>query len=161
MTNRHNGYLPGLAGWTVAEHARYYSQHWGFGAFFEAKVAAGMAGFLRRLEDPGNHLWSASDEDGFVATLTLDGGDAENGLAHLRWFIVCDRARGTGVGRSMLDTALEQAIKDGARGVYLTTFAGLEAARHLYEAVGFVLINEQSDTTWGPEVMEQRFEVVF
>jgi hypothetical protein len=43
-------------------------------------------------------------------------------------------------------------------GVYLTTFAGLDPARHLYEDFGFRLTDERRGTTWGPELVEQRFE---
>ncbi len=42
--------------------------------------------------------------------------------------------------------------------VHLHTFAGLDAARHLYERHGFQLINEQPTTEWGPPVLDQHFE---
>ena len=38
MTAIDTGFKPGLLGWTVAEHGRYYAEHWKFGAFFETKV---------------------------------------------------------------------------------------------------------------------------
>jgi hypothetical protein len=41
--------------------------------------------------------------------------------------------------------------------VYLWTFSGLEAARHLYEKAGFVLAEEKQGTRWGTVVKEQRF----
>jgi hypothetical protein len=43
--------------------------------------------------------------------------------------------------------------------VYLWTFEGLHAARHLYEKAGLVLAEERRGTQWGTEVTEQRFEV--
>jgi hypothetical protein len=42
--------------------------------------------------------------------------------------------------------------------VYLWTFEGLNAARHLYEKFGFRLAFQQRGTQWGAEVNEQRFE---
>ena len=42
--------------------------------------------------------------------------------------------------------------------VYLTTFAGLAAARRLYEEIGFTLTSEHADTTWGVPLNEQRFD---
>ena len=161
MTKLHEGYLPGLLGWTVAEHGRYYADHWNFGAFFETKVATEMADFVRRAGDAHNHIWSVSDAQGFLATLTLDGDDAQNGLSHLRWFIACDRARGKGLGDQMMKAAIAQARADSMRGIFLTTFAGLDAARHLYDRFGFALVREQQDSTWGTQVLEQRFEVTF
>jgi hypothetical protein len=49
-------------------------------------------------------------------------------------------------------------IQQGYKRVYLNTFAGLDAARHLYEKHGFVLILQQIGQQWGCEVTEQRFE---
>lgn len=156
----HEGYVPGLLGWCVAEHGRHYAREWGFGPYFEAKVATDMAEFVQRADAPGNHIWSAG-EDQPIATLTLDGGDARDGLAHLRWFIASDAARGQGIGSKLMQAALTAAHEDAAKGIYLTTFAGLDAARHLYEAHGFVLRHEAEDATWGTRVREQLFEVRF
>ena len=156
-----SGYSPGILGWAVAEHGRYYAREWGFGAYFEAKVAAGMAEFLGRLDGPGNHLFRVEDDEGPMATMSLDGDDAEEGLAHLRWFIASDRARGQGLGHRLMTATLDAARGDGARGIYLTTFAGLGAARRLYEKFGFRLVHEAEDMTWGPKMQEQRFELRF
>jgi GNAT superfamily N-acetyltransferase len=43
--------------------------------------------------------------------------------------------------------------------VYLWTFEGLDAARHLYEKYGFKLVKEHSGEQWGTAVNEQRFEL--
>src|SRR5215472_3096171 len=42
------GYTPGSIGRVAELHANYYQQHWGFGLFFEAKVATELAAFLGR-----------------------------------------------------------------------------------------------------------------
>jgi hypothetical protein len=41
--------------------------------------------------------------------------------------------------------------------MYLWTFAGLDAARHLYEKFGFRLAQEQIGEQWGAKVNEQKF----
>jgi hypothetical protein len=43
--------------------------------------------------------------------------------------------------------------------VYLWTFEGLDAARHLYEKYGFKLVEEYEGTQWGTTVVEQKFEL--
>lgn len=155
------GWQPGLIGWCVAEHGSHYAREWGFGPVFEAKVAAGMAAFAGRLDDPLNHLYWARDAAGFLATLSLVGSEAEDGLARLRWFFAAARARGQGLGGAMMATCVDQARRDGWAGMFLTTFAGLDAARRLYEKAGFRLVREATDTTWGTPVLEQRFEMRF
>jgi GNAT superfamily N-acetyltransferase len=61
------------------------------------------------------------------------------------------------LGRRLLTEAVQFCDACGYPRVYLTTFAGLEAARHLYEQVGFCLEHEQEDTTWGHPLREQTF----
>lgn len=45
--------------------------------------------------------------------------------------------------------------------VYLWTFAGLDAARHLYEKCGFRLCEQCEGNQWEKTVTEQRFELAF
>ena len=89
--------------------------------------------------------------------MTIDGAGAEG--ARLRWFIVEPGLQGRGIGRSLLAEALAFCRTAGHRRVHLHTFAGLDAARHLYEAFGFRLAEEQEGSRWGLPVSEQRFEL--
>ena len=54
------GYSPGVIGDVTSLHARYYHEHWGFGAHFEATVAKGLAEFLQRYEPDRDGFWTAS-----------------------------------------------------------------------------------------------------
>ncbi|MCW2237630.1 bifunctional helix-turn-helix transcriptional regulator/GNAT family N-acetyltransferase [Azospirillum canadense] len=151
------GYRPGVIGRAVEMHARYYSRTAGFGRVFERRVAADMAAFAERMDCPANGFWSASVEGAVVGTVAIDGEDLGSGLAHLRWFIVDDGLRGAGVGRALLERAMEFCDRQGFAETHLWTFRGLDAARHLYEANGFTLAEEWPGSQWGAEVTEQRF----
>ncbi len=52
-----------------------------------------------------------------------------------------------------MDFVDEQAFAE----THLWTFAGLNAARHLYETLGLHRIEERKGSQWGSEVLEQRF----
>ena len=132
-----------------------------FGRFFETKVGAEMAEFLTRIDAPGNQVFWARDDDGLAASVSLDADDSENGLWHLRWFIAAARLRGQGVGARLVGSCVEAARAGRAAGIFLWTFAGLDAARRIYERAGFRLVREAEDTTWGRTVTEQRFELRF
>ncbi|MFZ6742489.1 bifunctional helix-turn-helix transcriptional regulator/GNAT family N-acetyltransferase [Undibacterium sp. JH2W] len=151
------GYQPGVLGRTVEMHANYYADFAGFGHFFEAKVAGGMAEFAGRLDKPCNQLWFAVCEAKVVAVIAIDGEDLGNNIAHLRWFIVDDELRGSGLGRRLLTKAISFCVQQQFSEIQLWTFRGLDAARRLYEAAGFVLLEERPGRQWGEEVMEQRF----
>ena len=49
--------------------------------------------------------------------------------------------------------------KKSFRKVYLWTFEGLDAARHLYEKSGFCLVEQREGMEWGIKVLEQKFEL--
>jgi GNAT superfamily N-acetyltransferase len=151
------GYVPGAIGRVAEMHGAYYHREWGFGLFFEAKVATELAAFLSR--GGGDGFWSASRDGRIEGSIAIDGLDAATAGAHLRWFIVSDALRGRGAGGRLLDTALDHCRARGYRRVRLWTFAGLDAARHLYESRGFRLAEERRGAQWGTEVTEQRFEL--
>lgn len=153
-----SGWTPGSLGQVVALHGRYYARDWGFGPYFEAKVASGMAAFIPRI-DPNRDLFLVARRGShMLGSITIDGSETESDEAHVRWFITSDAARGTGIGRQLMQQAMEFCNRVGFSLVYLDTFKGLDAARHLYEAHGFALTDEHTDRTWGVEVTEQRFE---
>lgn len=155
------GWAPGLLGWAVGAQARHYAEHWGFGAAFEAKLAAEAGAFLARRAPPGAEIFWAANEGGFLATLTVDSGEPREGMAHLRWVFAEARARGRGLGRRLLARGIGAAREAGAAGLWLETFAGLDAARRLYEAAGFRLAHAAEGEGWGSRVVEQRFELRF
>ncbi len=152
-----SGYRTGLVGRMTEMHALYYARRAGFGSRFETVVAGGLAAFCDRLERPGNEIWAALEGERIVGSIAIDGEDLGPGISHLRWFIVDPKMQGTGVGRRLLETALAFSDAQDFAETHLWTFAGLDAARHLYEAHGFVLAEERLGSQWGVEMLEQRF----
>ncbi|MBU9553651.1 bifunctional helix-turn-helix transcriptional regulator/GNAT family N-acetyltransferase [Burkholderia multivorans] len=150
------GYQPGCIGDIAGLHSRFYAEHWGFGAFFEKRVATELAAFAATLPAEGRALWLCMDDGRAVASLAIDG-DAATGVAHLRWFIVSDALRGTGIGRQLMTRAMRFVDDYPFRETYLRTFKGLDSARHLYESFGFTLDSEAEGAQWGTTVTEQRF----
>ena len=152
------GYKSGLIGSIAAIHARYYARHHGFGPEFEITVAKGLCDFVPRLDQKLNQIWHVSVEDRISGSIAIDGEDLGNNAAHLRWFISEDNLRGTGMGKKLLAEALSFCDSHSFEKCVLWTFSGLDAARHLYENHGFVLVDEQEGNQWGTVVKEQRFE---
>jgi GNAT superfamily N-acetyltransferase len=152
------GYLPGCVGRITELHAAFYGKHAGFGVMFEAKVARELAAFCERYDDQRDGLWLAVDAGTIQGALVIDGLHAGSEGAHLRWFITADEVRGSGLGTRLLEAAMEFCRLRGYVRVYLWTFEGLAAARHLYEKFDFVLVHQQRGSQWGAEVTEQRFE---
>ncbi|MCX7027122.1 MAG: GNAT family N-acetyltransferase [Spirochaetes bacterium] len=154
----HKGYVPGSLGRIVELHGSYYHERWGFGLFFESRIARELSEFLGRYDETRDGFWTAAVDGRVEGTITIDGVDADGEGAHLRWFIVSDALRSKGVGNELLEAAVDFCRGRGYRKIYLNTFKGLEAARHLYEKAGFRLVYERNGSQWGTMVIEQRFE---
>lgn len=152
------GYQPGCIGRIAELHARYYAAHVGFGVYFESKVARELAAFCEGYDESRDGLWLAARNGQVEGSIVIDGSHADADGAHLRWFITSDALRGSGAGNALMKQAMAFCDVRGYRKVYLWTFDGLPAARHLYEKHGFRLVQQQAGRQWGTEVLEQRFE---
>jgi len=156
-----DGYRPGAIAEAIRLHMVYYGREWGFGRAFEVTLAAEMGEFLARFDAARDHFLCAyARADELCGSITVDAEAVSDAGAHLRWYIVSDAARGTGLGRALLARAVAHCAERRFGRIYLTTFAGLDAARHLYESVGFELVGESDTDQWQGGVREQRFELV-
>ena len=156
------GYIPGGLAQSCALQTHYYARFQGFGAVFEAGRLSDIGAFLARYDAARDGIWLLVDGGRVHGSIVIDGGTQMPASriaqsAQLRWFIVSDELRGGGWGQRLLATAMEYCRTRFAQ-VFLHTFAGLDAARALYAQHGFVLMDERPTDTWGPTVLEQRFE---
>lgn len=154
------GYIPGLIGRVAEMHAKYYSQEWKFGRYFEAKVATELSDFINNYDETKDCIWSLLIQGCIEGTITIDSTSEKPGVAHLRWFILSENYRGTGAGNELMRLSLDFCKQKDIGRVYLWTFRGLLPAGHLYQKYGFELVEELQGTQWGTTVTEQRFELV-
>jgi GNAT superfamily N-acetyltransferase len=155
------GYVPGALGRITELHGSYYAKQWDLGLYFEAKVATELAAFLSRFDPAHDGAWFASVNGEIVGGVFIDGKEADTLGARLRWFILDPAYQGRGIGNRLINEAVEFCKRVGFRRVYLTTFAGLNTARHLYEKQGFRLCAEEdgSHLTGKTSLVEQVFEL--
>lgn len=152
-----SGYRAGMIGRIAEMHGNYYSKNYGFGHFFEGKVASSLAEFSERVHQECNNIWLAIYNDQIVGSIAIDGQDLGNNEAHLRWFILDDQCRGSGVGKKLLAEAITFCDQKEFSAVQLWTFSGLDVARKLYESFGFKLAKEWEGNQWGKTMLEQQF----
>jgi len=154
------GYIPGAIGRIVELHGTYYHQNWGFGLFFEARVATEMSEFLSRFDESRDGFWTLCKNDRVEGGIAIDGINALTKGAHLRWFILSSEVQGQGFGNRLMEEAISFCKKKNYKRIYLNTFEGLHPARHLYEKFGFKFIEQAEGTQWGTKVIEQKFELM-
>ena len=86
--------------------------------------------------DHGGHIFMAERDGeviGCVAMIAMADGGYE-----VAKMTVSEAARGTGLGRLLMQTCIDKARADGARRLYLETNSSLAPALGLYRAMGFV-----------------------
>jgi len=157
-----SGYMPGDIGRITELHGRYYHANWGLDLYFEAKVATELSAFLSRFNPVRDGIWVARADGEAIGAIIIDGINAETEGARLRWFILAPGYQGQGVGNALMERAIGFCKNTGFKRVYLTTFSGLSAARHLYEKFGFRLYHEENGAhlTGNADLVEQKFELV-
>lgn len=164
MPEIHEGYVPGVLGRVIQIHEIYYDEYWDLDYEFSREVAVELAEFLDRYDEAANRLWLVmdADDDGeqeIQGALVVDGQQAGNEGARIRWVVLAPELHGQGLGRDLMDRAMTFCKEADFDRVYLWTYEGLAAARHLYEKHGFTLIEEDTRHDWGPEITYQKFEI--
>jgi GNAT superfamily N-acetyltransferase len=135
-------------------------------------VARELAEFLGRMHPARDGFWLARVAGDIAGSISIDGsptagsgaggckgsGEGRAEVARLRWFILDPAYHGQGIGGRLMEEAMAFCEEAGFARVFLCSFAGLDAARHLYERHGFTLREEHEDDQWGKTVTEQLFE---
>ena len=144
ITIRHD-LRTGDLGRVIALHGTCYEHLPGFGLTFEAFVARTIAEYVLDAGENGR-LWLAergSDLVGCTAIVLRDGN-----LAQLRWVLVDPSARGLGLGKELVNRALDYSRESGCTKIFLETTDGLPESQTLYEKLGFVETMNQHEELW-------------
>jgi GNAT superfamily N-acetyltransferase len=149
---------PGDLGRLVWLHGTVYAREYGFDLTFEAYVAGPLAKFVRQ-PSARDRLWIAERGARLVGCIAAVGVSAAE--AQLRWFLVDPAARGQGLGRALLEVAVQFCTTCGYASVFLWTVSALTAAARLYHELGFRKVEERPGHLWGVDVVEERYVLEF
>jgi GNAT superfamily N-acetyltransferase len=153
------GFEPGYLGRIAQMHGEYYAKAWGSGADFEAMMARELCEFCARYNPERDLLLTAHVDGVLVGSIAIDGTQSERpGLARLRWYLLEENSQGQGLGKKLLGRALEFCRTQGFPRVFLWTVEGLPASRHLYEKVGFRVVERFVDSRYTMEHTLLRME---
>jgi GNAT superfamily N-acetyltransferase len=145
---------PGDLGWVVMSHGEIYHRQFGWNTDFEALVATIVADYANGHDGSREAAWIAEVDGARAGCVLLVAGDAP-GTAKLRVLLVTPAARGHGIGTRLVEACLAFARRAGYRRVVLWTVDGLNAARRIYQAAGFVLIEEEPQHSFGHDLRGQ------
>jgi DNA-binding MarR family transcriptional regulator/GNAT superfamily N-acetyltransferase len=145
----------GDLGWAIELHARTYAEEFGWNDEFEALVASLFARFAARHDPHSERFWVAEVDGERVGCAFLVRSDQDPQAAQLRCLLVSSSGRGLGIGRQLVEQCLQFARSAGYARMLLWTNDVLIAARRLYEAAGFTLLDESPHFSFGKPLVGQ------
>jgi len=148
---------PGDLGWVVMAHGEIYASEFGWDGDFEALVAQVVAGYAATHDSKREAAWIATLGDRRVGCVFCVAADDQT--AQLRVLLVDPAARGHGVGGRLVDECLEFARAAGYSRMRLWTTHPLVAARQIYLARGFSLVEEEPQRSFGADLIGQVYEL--
>lgn len=148
---------PGDIGYVIYLHGTLYRKEYGWDYTFEGYVAEGLAEFVLSFDARKDCLWIAEMDGQIVGSIGIVGESSSQ--AQLRWFLVHPTMRGRGVGRDLLDKALQFCRERGLESVFLWTVSDLKVAAHLYESAGFHKTEQKTHQIWGKTLTEERYDL--
>ena len=151
-----NDLRPGDVGYITYMHGILYAPEQGWDHTFDAYVAVPLAVFSKSHSSREN-IWIAEKEERIVGSIAIVKFSDEK--AQLRWLLLDPEVRGHGLGRRLVEEALDFCQKAEYSSVFLWTVNTLPVAATIYKSTGFKQTEELTHELWGSVVTEVRYEL--
>jgi len=145
---------PGDLGWITHRQAVLYNREYGWDWTYEGLVFEILAKFVANFDPDREDAWVAERAGSIVGSVFLMKSD-DPSTAKLRLLYVEPNARGLGIGSKLVDTCINRAGELRYRKITLWTNDVLVSARRIYQAAGFVLIEEARHHSFGHDLAGQ------
>lgn len=154
---------PGDVGYITYLHGTLYAQDQGWDYTFDAYVANPLAEFAKsqsnqaKSQSTRERIWILEKDGRIVGSVAIV--KFSDSVAQLRWLLLDPSVRGQGIGRWLVEDALEFCRTAGYSAVFLWTVKTLAIAVKLYKSLGFCETEEQTHKLWGSIVTEVRYDL--
>ncbi|MEP4431475.1 MAG: GNAT family N-acetyltransferase, partial [Hyphomicrobiales bacterium] len=128
-----------------------------FNQAFEALIAKIVADHANDHDPAFEACWVSEHKDKVVGSIFVMKQSED--VAKLRLLYVEPDARGLGIGKLLVKTAIEFAKNAGYKTMTLWTNAQLESARFIYENSGFQKISEEPHAMFGKSMVGETWEM--
>ena len=150
---------PGDLGWVVMAHGEVYADQFGWDSDFEALVARIVADHATNQDPTREAAWVAEVDGRRVGCVFCVADSDDPAVARLRILLVTPEGRGAGIGSRLVETCVAFAVEVGYDRLTLWTNQVLASARRIYQAAGFVLVDEEPHHSFGHDLVGQHWSL--
>jgi len=143
--------------YVICSHKLLYEKEYGLSSVFGDYVDKGVHDFVQHFNSKKECMLICEMDGRAVGSIAI--AMANNETAQLRYFLLEPDTRGIGLGRRLVDMALDFCMEKGYNHVFLETISLLQVARHIYSCKGFSITNSHENTAWGKNILEERWDL--
>lgn len=151
----------GDLGWMIHRQGLLYNRQFGWNGEFEALVAGIYSAYAAAPDSPPKALWVAEQNSGVVGSVFVQPSEGLLDSAQLRMLYVEPAARGQGIGATLVAQAVSFARDRGYARMRLWTHTIQEAARRIYAAAGFSVVETMPEQNFGKSLIGEIWEMRF
>lgn len=148
---------PGDMGLIVYKHGALYAMEYGWDQHFEALVSQIVSDFIKNFNPKRERCWIAEMNGEVVGSIFIVEENEE--VAKLRLLLVDPKARGLGLGTTLVEECIRFSKRAGYKKIVLWTNSVLKEARHIYQKSGFELVNEENHHSFGHDLVGETWEL--
>lgn len=145
----------GEIGWLIHRQSLLYHLEQGWNREFELLITRIYAEFDAAPDPATKALWIAEQGGEVAGSIFVLPAADEPATAQLRMLYVEPAFRGLGIGKTLVDEVIRFSRAAGYRRIILWTQDSLFAARRIYQAAGFELVEEARHHSFGADLNGQ------
>jgi DNA-binding MarR family transcriptional regulator/GNAT superfamily N-acetyltransferase len=151
----------GELGWMIHRQGLLYNLQFGWNGEFEALIAGIYRDYEAGPATPPKALWVAEQSGGIAGSIFVQPSEGLPGSAQLRMLYVEPAARGQGIGATLVAQAVGFARGAGYDRMRLWTHTIQQAARRIYAAAGFTVVETMPEENFGKSLVGEIWEMRF
>ncbi|MDX2128964.1 MAG: GNAT family N-acetyltransferase [Chloroherpetonaceae bacterium] len=149
----------GDIGHIIFLHGAIYAREYQFNMVFEAQCAVKIGQFVQNYNPHRDRIFVAEQNQRIMGSLIVSGQLPWG--TELKWFIVHPTSRSKGIGRNLLESAIQFAQMAKLPFIYGWVLADQADAIKLYESYSFKKTDERKHNDYGKDIVEYRFDLRF